>query len=222
MNAGGITDRLLALAMGLVGGFRGGLAQVNVLASLIFASMSGSATADAAGVGKVLVKMMRDSGSYSPGFAAAVTASSAAIGPIFPPSIILVLYALASSTSVGALFLAGIVPGILMAAMLMLAVAVIARRRKYPTGAMPGLLLVLAVFLRALLPLLMPVILLGGIYSGAFTPTEAAGVACLYALMLSSLVYRSIGLRGLMEAAVDTARTTTVIASVFFGAFVFS
>lgn len=222
MNAGGISDRLLKFALALVGRFRGGLAQVNVLTSLIFASMSGSATADAAGIGRVLIGMMTEKQRYSPGFAAAVTAASATIGPIFPPSIIMVFYAVVSSTSVGALFLAGIAPGILMTVVLMAAVAIIARRRDYPVE--PGVAAgtYLAVFLSALLPLLMPVLLLGGIYSGAFTPTEAAGVAGLYALLLSTLAYRELGLAKLFAVLRETVRTTAMITSVFFGAFVFS
>jgi tripartite ATP-independent transporter DctM subunit len=222
MNAGGISDRLLQLALALVGRFRGGLAQVNVLASLIFASMSGSATADAAGIGRVLIGMMVDKERYPPGFAAAVTAASATIGPIFPPSIIMVLYALVSSTSVGALFLAGIAPGILMTIALMIAVAIIAARRKYPVEPAMAAAAILAVVLRALLPLLMPVLLLGGIYTGAFTPTEAAAIAGLYALILSAIVYRQLGLRQLFIAIRETAQTTTMITTVYCGAVVMS
>jgi C4-dicarboxylate transporter, DctM subunit len=222
MNAGGISDRLLGMALALVGRFRGGLAQVNVLASLIFASMSGSAMADAAGIGRVLIGMMTDKERYSPGFAAAVTGASATIGPIFPPSIIMVLYALVSSTSVGALFLAGIGPGVLMALVLMIAVAIISARRKYPVEPAMAVGAILVMILRALLPLLMPVLLLGGIYSGAFTPTEAAAMAGLYALLLSVLVYRELGFRKLFHAARETARTTTVITTVYFGAVVVS
>jgi tripartite ATP-independent transporter DctM subunit len=222
MNAGSISDRLLQLALALVGRFRGGLAQVNVLTSLIFASMSGSATADAAGIGRVEIAMMTAKERYPPGFAAAVTVASATIGPIFPPSIIMVFYAVVSSTSIGALFLAGIVPGVLMTAVLMVAVALIARRRDYPVEPAVAAGVYLYVLLRAVLPLLMPVLLFGGIYSGAFTPTEAAGVAGLYALCLSALVYRELGLADLFRVLVETVRTTAMITSVFFGAFVFS
>jgi tripartite ATP-independent transporter DctM subunit len=222
MNAGGISDRLLQFALALVGRFRGGLAQVNVLTSLIFASMSGSATADAAGIGRVEISMMTAKRRYPPGFAAAVTAASATIGPIFPPSIIMVFYAIVSSTSIGALFLAGIVPGVLMTVVLMIAVAIIARRRDYPVEPDLAAGVYLYVFLKALLPLLMPVLLFGGIYSGAFTPTEAAGVAGLYALCLSALFYRELSLDALFRALVETVRTTAMITSVFFGAFVFS
>lgn len=222
MNDGGITDRLLNLCIILVGRRRGGLAQVNVLTSLVFAAMSGSATADAAGVGRVLIRMMVDGGRYTPGFAAAVTSASATIGPIFPPSIIMVLYALVTSTSVGALFMAGVLPGILMTAAMMLMVAWIAHRRNYPTIEAPVGASFILVMIHTILPMLMPAILLGGIYTGAFTPTEAAAVASLYALLLSSIVYRALGLRGIMDALIDTARITGIITCVFFGAFVFS
>lgn len=222
MNDGGITDRLLQLCIVLVGRHRGGLAQVNVLTALVFSAMSGSATADAAGVGRVLIRMMTEGGRYTPGFAAAVTSASATIGPIFPPSIIMVFYALVSSTSVGALFMAGVLPGILMAAAMMLMVAFIARRRNYPTIPLPPGGEIVRILLRSILPMMLPVILLGGIYSGAFTPTEAAAVASLYALLLCALVYRSLGPRQIAEAAIETARITATITCVFFGAFVFS
>ncbi len=222
MNAGGISERLLRLALALVGRFRGGLAQVNVLASLIFASMSGSAMADAAGIGRVLIGMMTDNQRYTPGFAAAVTGASATIGPIFPPSIIMVFYALVSSTSVGALFLAGIGPGVLMTLVLMIAVAIVAARRKYPVEPAMAAGAILVVVLQAILPLLMPVILLGGIYSGAFTPTEAAAIAGLYALVLSGIFYRQLGFQRLFHAMRETARTTTMITTVYFGAVVVS
>jgi tripartite ATP-independent transporter DctM subunit len=222
MNAGGISERLLRLALALVGRFRGGLAQVNVLASLIFASMSGSAMADAAGIGRVLIGMMTDKERYTPGFAAAVTGASATIGPIFPPSIIMVFYALVSSTSVGALFLAGIAPGVLMTLVLMVAVAIIAARRKYPVESAMAVGAILFVVLQAILPLLMPVLLLGGIYSGAFTPTEAAAIAGFYALLLSVLFYRRLGFRQLFQAMRETVRTTTMITTVYIGAVVAS
>jgi len=222
MNDGGITERLLQLCIVLVGRHRGGLAQVNVMTSLVFAAMSGSATADAAGVGRVLIRMMTKGGGYSPGFAAAVTSASATIGPIFPPSILMVLYALASSASVGGLFMAGVLPGLLMAAMMMMMVAWIARKRNYPTVAPPPMSEVLGVVGRSILPMLMPAILLGGIYSGAFTPTEAAAVASFYALILSAAIYRTLGFKEFVEALTDTARVTATVTCVFFGAFVFS
>lgn len=222
MNDGGITDRLLQFCIVLVGRRRGGLAQVNVLTALVFSAMSGSATADAAGVGRVLIRMMVDGGKYTPGFAAAVTSASATIGPIFPPSIIMVFYALVTSTSVGALFMAGVIPGILMTAAMMGMVAWVARRRNYPTIDLPGRSEVVAILIRSILPMLMPAILLGGIYTGAFTPTEAAAVASLYALLLSILVYRTLGWHEIWDALIETARVTAIITCVFFGAFVFS
>ncbi len=222
MNDGGITERLLQLCIVLVGRHRGGLAQVNVLTALVFSSMSGSATAEAAGTGRMLIRMMTSSGAYSRGFAAAITSASATIGPVFPPSILMVLYALASSTSVGGLFMAGVLPGILMAGMMMLMVAWIARRRNYPTIERPPAAEVLRVVRRAILPLLMPVIMLGGIYTGVFTPTEAAAAACAYALILAVLIYRMLGFKDIVDALVDSARITATVACVFFGAFVFS
>jgi len=220
MNAGTISDRLLAFCLAIVGRLRGGLAHVNVVASLIFSGMSGSALADAAGIGRVLIDMMTRDGRYPRGFAAAVTAASATIGPIIPPSIPLVLYALVSSTSVGYLFLGGIIPGLMMAAALMVLIALTARRRGFPVeepvpvARLPGLTF------RAFPALLLPVILLGGIYGGATTPTEAASVAAAYALLLAGLFYRALSLRGLVDILVNSAKSSAVIALIIAGAFV--
>ncbi|MFZ9550739.1 MAG: TRAP transporter large permease subunit, partial [Hylemonella sp.] len=182
MNAGTISERLFEFARLLVGRMRGGLAQVDILVSVIFSGMSGSALADAAGPGLVTIRQMLKKPEYSPGFAGAVVVASATIGPIIPPSIPMVLYALVSGTSVGALFLGGVLPGLLMAALLMLGVHLIASRRKMPNEAAIPLRQMPGIFIRALLPLSLPLLLLGGIYSGAFTPTEAAAVAALHAL----------------------------------------
>ncbi|MEQ8968078.1 MAG: TRAP transporter large permease [Azospirillaceae bacterium] len=220
MNAGTISDRLLAFCLAIVGRLRGGLAHVNVVASLIFSGMSGSALADAAGIGRVLIDMMTREGRYPRGFAAAVTAASATIGPIIPPSIPLVLYALVSSTSVGYLFLGGIIPGLMMAAALMVLIALTARRRGFPVedpvpvARLPGLTF------RAFPALLLPVILLGGIYGGATTPTEAASVAAAYALLLAGLFYRALSVRGLVDILVNSAKSSAVIALIIAGAFV--
>jgi tripartite ATP-independent transporter DctM subunit len=220
MNAGTISDRLLAFCLALVGRLRGGLAHVNVVASLIFSGMSGSAIADAAGIGKVIIDMMRQDGRYSPGFAAAITAASATIGPIIPPSIPMVLYALVSDTSVGYLFLGGVIPGLIMAGALMTAVAVTAARRRFPVEAPVPLAALPGLSLRALPTLLLPVILLGGIYGGAMTPTEAASVAAAYALLLAGFGYRALGATDLLRVLVDSARTAAIVALIIGGAFV--
>ena len=222
MDAGTISRRLLQFALALVGRFRGGLAHVNVIASLIFSGMSGSAIADAAGIGRVIIGMMVDKNRYPPGFAAAVTAASATIGPIIPPSIPMVLYALVSNTSVGSLFLGGIVPGLLMAASLMLAIAVIARKRGFPTEPAIGRTELPGVVGRAIPPLLMPLILLGGIYGGVATPTEAAAIAAAYALLLAVIVYRALTAGQIVDILVQSTRATTIVAMIIAGAFVFN
>ncbi len=220
MNAGTISERLYAFAHALVGRFRGGLAHVNVVVSMIFAGMSGSAIADAAGPSLIEIKMMTAGGRYTPGFAAAVSAASATIGPIIPPSIPMVLYALVSSTSVGALFLGGVVPGLLMGLGLMVSIALVAGRRGFPTEPPIPLGEYPAILGRAVLPLMLPVVLLGGIYSGAFTPTEAAAVAAAYALLLAGLGYRVLDWRGLVALTAATSRATAVVSLVIAGAFV--
>lgn len=220
MNAGTISERLFAFAHALVGRLRGGLAHVNVVVSMIFAGMSGSAIADAAGPSLVEIKVMTETGRYPPGFAAAVSAASATIGPIIPPSIPMVLYALVSNTSVGALFLGGVVPGLLMAAFLMAGIAVIAHRRDFPTEPGPPLREYARILVRAIFPLMLPVVLLGGIYSGVFTPTEAAAAAAAYALALAGLGYRAFGLRELLDLLAGTLRATAVVSLIIAGAFV--
>ncbi len=211
MNAGTISERLFEFARLLVGRMRGGLAQVDILVSVIFSGMSGSALADAAGPGLVTIRQMLKKPEYTPGFAGAVVVASATIGPIIPPSIPMVLYALVSGTSVGALFLGGVLPGLLIAALLMLGVHLIARQRQMPTEAAPALRQIPAICARALLPLSLPVVLLGGIYSGAFTPTEAAAVAALHALLLAVLVYRALSPRALFAVTLESLRASTVI-----------
>lgn len=222
MNAGKISDRLLKFALAVVGRMPGGLAQVNILTSLIFSGMSGSAVSDVAGVGKILTTMMIKDNRYPRGFAGAITATSSVVGPIFPPSIPMVFYALISSTSVGALFLGGVVPALLIVVVLSIVVMIAAKLRGFPVEAPIPLRAFPLIILRALPPLMMPAILLGGIYSGAFTPTEAAAVSALYALILAILAYRSLGLREFYEVVVATVRTTAVVAIVLSGAFIFN
>jgi tripartite ATP-independent transporter DctM subunit len=218
MNAGSISDRLFALCHLAVGRVRGGLAQVDVLVSVLFASMSGSAVADAAGPGLVTIRAMEKAG-YPRGFAAAIVAASAVLGPIIPPSIPLLLYALIANASVAALFLGGVVPGLLLAAVMMLVVALTARRRGFPVTELPPRPERPRILARGALPLGMPVLLLGGIYSGAFTPTEAAGVAALYALVLAGVLYRELRWRTVYEVFFVTARQTSVILLMLCGAF---
>ena len=222
MNTGSIMDRLLRFCNAIVGRFRGGLAQVNVVQSIIFASMSGSALADAAGSGKLMQTMMTKDGRYPPAYAAALSAVSAVIGPIMPPSIPLVLYALVSNASVGYLFLAGVVPGLLLGAVQMGLIAVTARRRGFPVEERVPLREMPRVTREALPALLMPVILLGCLYSGVTTPTEAAAVAAAYALLISALLYRSVTARGLYEALRTSAKVTVSIGMLIAGAIVFN
>lgn len=210
MNQGGITDRLFAFARALVGPIRGGLAHANVLASMIFAGMSGSAVADAGGLGMVEIKAMADQG-YRKEFAAAVTVASSTIGPIIPPSIPMVIYGAMAEVSVGRLFLGGVVPGLLMGLALMGVIYAWSFRESMPKDERYHLWRIWESFQAAFLPLLTPVILLGGIVSGIFTPTEAAAVAAVYAFFLSYLVYRTVRLRDIPGIIVHTLVTTAVV-----------
>jgi C4-dicarboxylate transporter DctM subunit len=222
MNSGSIMDRLLRFCNALVGRWRGGLAQVNVVQSIIFASMSGSALADAAGSGKIMQTLMTKDGKYTPAFAAALTAVSSVIGPIIPPSIPLVIYALVSDTSIGYLFLGGIVPGLLIGAVQMGLIAFTAKRRNFPVEP-PVPARELPRLTREAFPaLLMPVILLGLLYSGVTTPTEAAAAAALYALLISAFLYRSIGARDVYNSLLTSARVTISIGMLIAGALVFN
>ncbi len=220
MNAGTISERLLGFCVAVVGRFRGGLGHVNVVSSLIFSGMSGSAVADAAGIGRIVIEMMTRSGHYGRGYAAAITAASATIGPIIPPSIPMVLYALVSNTSIGFLFLAGILPGLLMGAVLMAMNAWIAARRGFHRDAPVPLRALPAITLNAFPALLMPVILLWGIYGGVTTPTEAAAVAAAYALLLAGLFYRALSLGALYAILVDSARSSAAVGLVIGGALI--
>lgn len=222
MNAGQISDRLLKFALAMVGRMPGGLAQVNILTSLIFSGMSGSAVSDVAGVGKVLTNMMTKDGRYPRGFAGAITATSSVVGPIFPPSIPMVFYALISSTSVGALFLGGVVPAILIVTVLSIVVIIAAKVRGFPIEDAIPLRAFPLIILRALPPLFMPVLLLGGIYSGVFTPTEAAAASAFYALILAIFGYRALGPRKLYEVTLSSVKTTAVVTLVLCGAFIFN
>ena len=222
MDSGSIMDRLLRFCNALVGRWRGGLAQVNVLQSIVFASMSGSALADAAGSGKIMQTLMTKDGKYTPAFAAALTAASSVIGPIIPPSIPLVLYALVSDTSIGYLFLGGVVPGLLVGAAQMGLIAYTARKRNFPVEAAVPLRDMPRVTWEAFPALMMPVILLGCLYSGITTPTEAAATAAAYALLVSALLYRSIGWGDVYKSLMTSARITISIGMLIAGALVFN
>jgi C4-dicarboxylate transporter, DctM subunit len=222
MNLGSLSDRLLSWCNALVGRFRGGLGHVNVVSSLVFSGMSGSAVADAVGLGRIIIDMMTRNGRYSPAYAAAITAASATIGPIIPPSIPLVLYALVSDTSIGYLFLGGVMPGLVMGLVLIAMNAVMARRRGFPVEAPVPVRELPRVTLKALPALLMPVVLLGGIYGGVMTPTEAAAVAALYAFVVSLVLYRSINAREAYGALLGSARSMASVGILIAGALVFN
>ena len=222
MNIGSMTERLLRFCDAVVGRFRGGLAHVNVVQSIIFAGMSGSAIADAAGTGKMMQVMMTKDCKYPPSYAAALTAVTAVIGPIIPPSIPMVIYALVSDASIGYLFLGGVVPGLLMAGAQMALVAYHARVRNFPVEPPTPLRKLPGIAWRALPALLMPVVLLGGIYSGVTTPTEAAAVAAAYALLISSVLYRSVTFADFYRSVLASARTTASIGMLIAGALVFN
>jgi tripartite ATP-independent transporter DctM subunit len=222
MNNGTMTERLLRFCDALVGRFRGGLAQVNVLQSVIFAGMSGSAIADAAGSGKMMQHMMTKDGKYPASFAAALTAASAVIGPIIPPSIPMVIYALVSDASIGFLFLAGVVPGLIMGGAQSAIIAVTARRRNFPVEAPTPIRKLPGITFYSLPALLMPVVLMGGIYGGITTPTEAAAVAGFYALAVSVLLYRSISPQTFYNSLLTSARSTAAIGLLIAGSLVFN
>ena len=207
MNSGKVTDKVFGFAMGFVGRFKGGLGHVNVLASLIFSGMTGSAIADASGLGKMEIDAMRKEG-YDDGFSCAITAASATIGPIFPPSIPMVIYSMLSGASVGALFMGGMVPAVLLAIALMLYVAYTAHRRNYPISEKVGARAFLRYTLTAIPAILTPVILLVGIYTGVMTPTEAGAVAGLYALIIAVFGYRVLKWEGFRQVLIDTVKGT--------------
>lgn len=222
MNIGSMTDRLMDFCNAIVGRFRGGLAYVNIVQSIIFAGMSGSAIADAAGTGKMMQQLMTKDGKYPPSYAAALTAVTAVIGPIIPPSIPMVIYALVSDASIGYLFLGGVIPGLLMALSQMVIVFFDARRKGFPVEKPTPVRQLPLITWRALPSLMMPVVLLGGIYSGATTPTEAAAVAAAYALLISTVLYRSVSFGDFYRSVLASARTTASIGMLIAGALVFN
>lgn len=207
MNSGKVTEKVFGFAMGFVGRFKGGLGHVNVLASLVFSGMTGSAIADASGLGKMEIDAMREEG-YDDGFSCAITAASATIGPIFPPSIPMVIYSMLSGASVGALFMGGMVPGVLLAVALMAYIMFVAHKRNYPVSEKVNLMAFLKYTINAIPAILTPVILLVGIYTGVMTPTEAGAVAGLYALIVAIFGYRVLKWEGFKKVLVDTVKAT--------------
>lgn len=219
MNAGTVSERIFDFCRILVGRMRGGLAQVDILVSVVFSGMSGSALADAAGPGLVTIKQMLKKPEYTPGFAGAVVVASATLGPMIPPSIPMVIYALVSGSSVGALFLGGVMPGVLMTLLMMLTVHIIATKRHMPRDEPIPRSEWAGIAWRGAAPLSLPVVLLGGIYSGVFTPTEAAAVAALHALVLSAFVFKALSLHAFWEVVIESARASAVITIILAGSF---
>lgn len=207
MNSSTVTDYIFGFCDGLVGRFRGGMAHVNVLCSLVFSGMTGSAIADATGIGTMEIEVMKKQG-YDDPFSCAITAASATIGPIFPPSIPMVVYAMLTGASVGALFMGGMMPGILLALFLCVYIVFIARKRNYPRSEPIALKAYLKFLLKAIWALLTPVILLGCIYSGITTPTEAGAIAGLYTILVSAIIYKTMGWKELKKVLFDTVKGT--------------
>lgn len=221
INSGGITERIFAFARAVIGWLPGGLGHVNIGASVLFAGMSGAAVADAGGLGNVEIKAMRQAG-YDAEFSVGVTAASSTIGPIIPPSLPLVIYGVMAQASIGELFAAGLVPGLMMAAALMGMVAWYAHRRKFPRDGRPSVCRIWKTFKGAFFPLLTPLIIIGGILSGAFTPTEAAIAATCYALFLGLVVYRTLTWRHLVRVTMDTIETSAAVLMIVASAAVFA
>jgi len=209
MNTGGITKRIFDLGVSLVGSFKGGLAQVNVLASMVFAGMSGTAVADAAGLGVVEIEAMKKR-NYNLDFSAAVTIASSTIGPIIPPSVVLIVYGIAAEQSIGRLFLGGLIPGIIIGLFLMLWIYLVADKIGLPRERRRNLKYIFKTFIRALPSLFAPIIILGGIVTGIVTPTEAGGIAVIYSIFLG-IIYKELNLKKLTKELLETAKMTGVI-----------
>jgi len=209
-NTGGITERIFNLANALVGHIKGGLGHVNVVASMIFAGMSGSMSADTAGLGRMEIEAMSKAG-FDTDFSLGITCASAIIGPIIPPSITFIIYGMLSNTSIGALFLGGFLPGLLIGLSLMVQVYFIAKKRKYLTLKKFSLKNIVDTFKASFLSLFTPIIIIGGIFFGIFTPTEAAAVAASYSVILTVLIYREINFKQLFEIIIKTMESTAII-----------
>ncbi len=210
MNVGSVNARIFDFANALVGSIRGGLGHVNVMASMIFAGMSATAVADVAGIGQLELKAMRDR-NYPMRFAVGITGAAAIISPVIPPSVAMVVYGWLSGTSIADLFVAGLVPGVIIGLSLMATTFVVSYFVDLPRSPRPGFGTVLRLFWRALPPLLTPLIIVGGIWSGIFTPTEAGAIACCYALFLSFVVFRDVTVADLVDVLGRTVRFTSII-----------
>jgi tripartite ATP-independent transporter DctM subunit len=210
MNEGGMTDKIFKFANNLVGHWRGGLGHVNILASMIFAGMTGTAVSDAAGLGAIELKAMREAG-YDDEFSLAITGTSATIGPIIPPSLPLVLYGILSGTSIGKLLIGGLLPGILIGIVLMIMVKIWVIKRNYPQQKKATFKEIWISFKESCLSLITPVIIIGGMMSGIFTPTEAASIASLYALILGVFIYRKLSLQNVWKIFYETAKDTAIV-----------
>ena len=210
MAAGGMTRRLLKFCNLLVGWLRGGLAYINVAISMIFAGITGAAVADTSAVGSILIPAMEEEG-YDIDFAAAVTATSSTIGPIIPPSIPFIIYGSLSETSIAALFLAGMIPGLFLGVAMMGVVGYFSKKRNYPKGKTLKASEVPGVVVEAGLVLMLPLIILGGILTGVFTPTESACIACFYALIIALFVYKDVTLKRLKEIIISTGATSSLV-----------
>ncbi len=221
MNSGKVTDVIFKFTNACIGKKPGALGHVNVVASIIFSGMTGSAIADASGLGSMEIKAMNDSG-YDKGFSCAITAASATIGPIFPPSIPMIFYAMLSGASIGALFIGGMVPGIIIGIALMVYIFFISRIRNYPMGDSVSFKKLVAVFIRAFPALLTVAILLGGIYTGIVTPTEAGALASLYAIVISVVIYRAIGFRSFLDILKRTVLTIGTLTIIVGASYVFT
>ncbi len=221
MNSSKVTNTIFDFAAGLVGKRRGALAQVNIINSIIFSGMTGSAIADASGPGNMEMKAMIDAG-YDDGFTCAVTAASATEGPIIPPSIPMVFISMLSGASVGALFMGGVVPGLILGLVMMVYTAIVSVKRNYPRGKTYPFMQFVGVTLKSIPALLTVVILLGGIYSGIVTPTEAGALAAAWALIISVFFYRSFGPKELWEVLKNTVRTTGTLSFLVGAAYAFS
>ena len=217
MNTGGITRKLFAFCMKVVGWLPGGLGHVNILSSVIFAGMSGTAVSDAGGLGAIEIRAMNENG-FDNDFSCCVTAASSTLGPIIPPSIPLVVYATVSGASVGALFRAGIIPGIVMAFIMMVVVTIYAVKRHYPRTKFPTAGEFFHALKEGFLPLMAPFILLVGIYGGVFTPTESAAIVVLYSLVLDVFIYRELTMKKFIAILKETVRDSLTIALIIAGA----